>query len=614
MLRIVGLVALMGLATVQAADRITEVKHMLEDMKKEAEDEQAAKAKGFADLKCMKEKTIEDNDAEADEQETILADAKADEGAQTSCAEDNAQEAEVQQGNFEKYSKNIDDAKESRAKAAQAYTEAQSQRADVIATLGSAVAALKDANAGFLQLAHNRDYGHDLQLNLLHLLATMPLPEAKIQHITNLVQQQGDSGAIFGILKEMKLQNQADSDAAKKGEQIAQKAHDTIVADQTALMKASKKSHIDADALAKKCGAAAIEAGERAATAKQIATKARDVEAKAKTTLNAASKLFGEETEARNAEIKSLNEALMVLNDDDTKALFDRTKGVQFLQVKDILRKTARGTTFVELFSKLNKIRPGVFDKVIEDFQKKKGELQQALKDDVAERDACVSDLNELTQTIADTKNSMNVAESEQADAKEASAAAQREIDENNKKIAASQINTKKAGEERQAQNVEFQKIVNDQRATANVLGKVRAALTKGGGSGSRHRGGVLGKIDSIIEDANRSAKMAINEENMLQADFVDTVADANEQIAEWRKSNSQNLQAKATAEEDKSAAGEEYDGHEDKHLTAHEKNMSRKKDCKPYMDNFEDRIKARKVEMEGIDQAVAILKGADLS
>merc|ERR1712194_955853 len=122
------------------------------------------------------------------------------------------------------------------------------------------------------------------------------------------------------------------------------------------------------------------------------------------------------------------------------------------------------------------------------------------------------------------------------------------------KEIAEMQVQLKRAGEDRELQNKEFQQTVADQRATAKLL---KAALTvmqdfygKQGASlvqqepvgpppppgfeeykNNAASGGVMGMMQQIIRDANKMEAEAIRSEEDAQKAYEDFVKETNNSI-----------------------------------------------------------------------------------
>merc|ERR1719327_635746 len=149
------------------------------------------------------------------------------------------------------------------------------------------------------------------------------------------------------------------------------------------------------------------------------------------------------------------------------------------------------------------------------------------------------------------------------------------------------QVSLKRAGEDRKAENVDFQAMVADQRAVVNILNKVLARLnmfyekktlvqvashnhqepgaqepgaaapppppkpkeySKSGGAG-----GVMQLISKIIEDAEKEETELVVDEQNAQESYASFVSETNSCLAACEKSIMEKEEAKSAADSDKS-------------------------------------------------------------
>merc|ERR1719215_2600399 len=206
------------------------------------------------------------------------------------------------------------------------------------------------------------------------------------------------------------------------------------------------------------------------------------------------------------------------------------------------------------------------------------------------------------------------------------------EIDTLKSEIAQLKVEMKRAGEDRDKQNKEFQQIVADQRAAQKLLTaaleilkgfyeKKEAALVQTEGpppppgfkeyKKSGAAGGVMGMIQEIINDAKKMEADATRAEAEGQAAYEELVKDTNASIEEKTKSQVNKTEEKAKAEEnlqqaitDKDAALLELEELSNYNAELHQ-------NCDFIMKNFEIRQTARDEEIEALKQAKSILSGA---
>jgi len=211
------------------------------------------------------------------------------------------------------------------------------------------------------------------------------------------------------------------------------------------------------------------------------------------------------------------------------------------------------------------------------------------------------------------------------------------EIDALQTEVAEMKVSLKRAGEDRKAENQDFQAQVADQRAVMNLLNKVLARLkmfyekkslaqiAQEPGAAveapppkpkeyhkSASSGGALQLIAMIIEDAQREeAELVLSEQDSQEA-YAGFVRETNNCLAACETSISEKTEAKSVAESDKAeteaallAVNQELTSLKDLNIGLHA-------DCDFLLENFEIRQTARKQEMDAIVEAKAILSGAD--
>jgi len=201
------------------------------------------------------------------------------------------------------------------------------------------------------------------------------------------------------------------------------------------------------------------------------------------------------------------------------------------------------------------------------------------------------------------------------------------------------ELNTqlKRAGEDRELENKEFQGTVADQRATQKLLGQALAVL-KGfydkkaavfaetdkqepagpppppgfkGYKKSGGAGGVMGMINQIINDAKAMETEAIRDEEEAQKAYEGFVKETNRSVDEKSTGITNKTEDKAKAEGEKTAAEEEKSeiGLSLEQLSNEGADLH--KSCDFVIKNFDIRQEARGQEIEALKQAKAILSGA---
>merc|ERR1719482_1832634 len=374
------------------------------------------------------------------------------------------------------------------------------------------------------------------------------------------------SGAIFGILKQMKETFETNLATSQKEEMASQEAYEDL--------KAAKETEIAAgqDQVATKTQELA-DTDEHLAQAKQDLDDTRnslDADQKflmnLKETCQNTDAEWAERQKARQEEIKGCGEALAILSSDDAHDTF--TKTFNFVQVSATKDSKARDAAEKVLFAAAKKlgnprlatlatrVRLDAFGKVVDDIDGMVKDLKKEKADDIKHKDYCNEAIhkNELAQDLK-TK------EIERLDAKIADLTSQ--IDELTKSIAqltaeVAEMNTqlKRAGEDREAENSDFQAVVADQRATAKLLNNALEVLqavyekkflqihAKDDPAAppppgfkkyeqSSGAGGVLGMLKQIIADTKTMEADAIKAETDAQKAYEAFVKDTNKSIEE---------------------------------------------------------------------------------
>jgi septal ring factor EnvC (AmiA/AmiB activator) len=263
-------------------------------------------------------------------------------------------------------------------------------------------------------------------------------------------------------------------------------------------------------------------------------------------------------------------------------------------------------------------------------------QLLKEKEDEIRHKDFCVSEFNsnEL-QTEKKEREKQDLAakiEDLEMTIKQLTEA----IDQLKSEIAEMQVQLKRAGEDREKENKEFQMTVADQRATQKLLTaalnilkgfyekKAKAALVQtqqpagpppppGFDAYKKNAAapGVMGMIQQIINDAKAMEAETIRSEEDAQKAYEDFVKDTNGSIEAKSKDIVNKSETKAKAEADLVEAKEDKEAVmlELEQLSNYKAELH--SSCDFVMKNFEIRQTARDEEIEALKQAKAILSGA---
>merc|ERR1719390_144862 len=206
------------------------------------------------------------------------------------------------------------------------------------------------------------------------------------------------------------------------------------------------------------------------------------------------------------------------------------------------------------------------------------------------------------------------------------------EIAEAKDTIANMEIEIKKAGENREAENAEYQTTIAEQRATQEIvkkaLARMKAFYKKKGAllqdgqdpmppvafkKQKKNAGGspVISMLEMIIEDSKAVEADAIKEEQTAQKDYETFVNDSNDTIKNLEEQIVAKTEEKGAAEVDKENSLVSKKNAEDELEQLAGVLAALHGECDFVLKNFDIRQAARLREIEAIQEAKAILSGA---
>merc|ERR1719267_454188 len=447
------------------------------------------------------------------------------------------------------------------------------------------------------------------------------------------------SGEIFGILKQMKETFETNLSSSQKEEMANQKAYEEL--------KAAKEDEIAA-------GQSQIDAKtqELADTDEKNAQAKEDVE-DTKKSLSADEQFlmmlkekcsmtdseWEERQKTRQLEMEACSKALAVLSSDDAHDLFTKTFNPSLLQqqssmhserraqASQLLTAVAKKVENPRLATLAVRVRLDAFTRVKKAIDDMVTQLLKEKEDEIKHKDFCVEEFNtnelqtekkerakaDLTAKIEDLE--LTIKQLTEA------------IDALKAEVAEMQVQLKRAGEDREKENKEFQMTVADQRATQKLLTAAlnilkgfyakKAALIQtqqpagppppAGFEAYKKNAaapGVMGMIQQIINDAKAMEAETIRSEEDAQKAYEDFVKDTNGSIEAKSKDIVNKSEAKAKAEADLVEAKENREAVmlELEQLANYKAELH--SSCDFVMKNFEIRQTARDEEIEALKQA----------
>jgi len=267
-------------------------------------------------------------------------------------------------------------------------------------------------------------------------------------------------------------------------------------------------------------------------------------------------------------------------------------------------------------------------------------ELMKQKEDEIKHRDWCIDEMNTNERTTEMKTRDRDDLTAKIEDLTATIDALTQAIEQLKAEIAEMQVQLKRAGEDREKENKEFQTTVADQRATQKLLQQAlnvlkgfydkkaaAAALVQAGQPAgpppppgfkeykkSGAAGGVMGMIQQIINDAKAMEAEAIKSEEDAQKAYEDFVKETNNSIEAKTNDITNKSEEKAKAESDKVEAEVEKEAVMTELEQLANEDADLHSSCDFVLKNFEIRQTARDQEIEALKQAKAILSGAKFS
>lgn len=574
------------------ANAVNKVTAVLEEMKAQLEKEAASDDEVYEQMMCwcetndkLKTKAISDNTQLLGQLEEFIPEAAA-KIAQLQT------EVKILKGDIADGTQELAEATALREKES---GEFKAEEADTLVSISGVTKAIDALGAkmssAFLEVQNVVD-----RQKLANLKGVTPEQQAKIGSFLE-TRNHAPSSEIFGILKSMKESFEINLKDSQDDEKAAVGAYTDL--------KAGKDDEISAATDQKNTKEAqAAETVEKLAQAKEDKVTAQEtLEADEKFLADLKDRCgsfdadFAARKKMRSEEMAAVGEALSILTSDDAREQF--SKSVAFTQVsmkksltrvaqphyagllqaesKQMAQARTRASRLLleqalalgspRLSMIAQSVRADVFAKIKVAIDQMVAQLKQEQKDDVKHRDFCIAELNqnekqtdeaydtkkELTTKIDDLGLQIKNTDEEIAQAKQ--------------EITDTQLQIKKASENREKENWDYQTTISDQKATQEILKKALQKLKdfyafpqtaqapppadfkeykKSGGAS-----GVMMMIETIIEESVATAADAVKAEQDAQTSYEKFVKDSNSAIDTLNKGIAEKTSANADAKAD---------------------------------------------------------------
>jgi len=636
---------------------VSKVINLLKDMQKQLEEEAKADEEVYDNFACW----CETNDKEKTK---AIADAEARINDLNIQIEELTAASARLNKEIKTLEKEVAENQESLAKATalreKALAEFNEQEKDVLQSIGALKAAivvlskhhasaLLQGGMANLQIATTLQHEMEKHGALLEGILTQTQQnkiEAFIQGPANAGSYAPASGEILGILKQMLESFESDLSQEQKDELQGQTDYEN--------MKATKEEEIAAG-----IDQIEVKTQELATTDEKNAQAKTDLEdteaslaadqkflANLKEQCQAMDAEWEMRQKTRAAEIEAVGKALEFLTSDEAHDLFTRT--FNFVQTKSsskyskireqaskLLADVARKNHNPKLITLALSIRLDAFTKVKKAIDDMIAELTKQQADEVKMKEYCRDSLNTNLRSTQDKEREKTDLEHKIDDLTMTIDELTDSIETLKAEIKEMQFQRKRAGEDREKENKEFQETVADQRATQTLLKKAlevlkgfyekKAAFMQEHGKQeppagfksyqkNENSGGVMSMIQQIINDAKSAEAEAITAETDAQKAYESFVKDTNASIEEKSKDIINKTEEKAKAEQEKVNAQETLDKVNTELEALSSEAADLHAECDFVLKNFEIRQTARASEIEALKQVKQILSGAKFS
>jgi len=361
---------------------------------------------------------------------------------------------------------------------------------------------------------------------------------------------------------------------------------------------------------------------------------------------------YAKRTKVRNDEIEALNETLDILTGDEARSLFDKT--ISFIQVNGASslsshQERAKTAAMKRILSAAKKsknwalaslavtVRLDAFTKVKAAMDKMLAELKAQQKAEYAKWEECKKEIDETEDKIKEGENTKEDLDQKHSDLTNTLEALSADTAKLKGEVADMEVALKKAGEQRKAENGVYQQSINDQRAAITILNMAMARLKKfytpsaqlvqvnlhaapppkpssNAYAKSSNSGGVLQMLATIISDAESAESVLKLDEQDAQKDYAEFVSTTTASIEADRNSIAQNEEQAAQASGEKSETEESQLANDASLKELNGLLTATHGDCDYVIKYFDLRQTSRKEEMNAIEEAKAILSGANFS
>mmetsp|Transcript_134243 Transcript_134243/g.233269 ORF Transcript_134243/g.233269 Transcript_134243/m.233269 type:complete len:706 (+) Transcript_134243:51-2168(+) len=460
------------------------------------------------------------------------------------------------------------------------------------------------------------------------------------------------SGDILGILTQMKETFESNLSAAQKEAIADSEAYDSL--------NKAKKVEIAASAeqLDKKTMELADTDEKNARATEDLEDTKNALSADEKFLLTvkekcaSADKEYEKRKAIRLSEMEAVAKALSLLSSDDAHDLFTKTFNAALLQrvsFKHSRRRSQASRVLTSMARKLHssglsemavKVRLDTFDSVKKAIDVMIVQLLKEKEDEIKHKEFCHGAIDKNRLRTEKAMRQEEVVSAQVDELRMTIKGLEEDIHKLLSEVKEMKFQVKRAGEDREKENKDFQMTIEDQRATQQLLvsalkvlkrvyDEEASLLQSQGGSelavsaapspagfkeykSNEKAGGVMGLIQQIIEDAKAEEHEAIVAETDAQKAYEAFVKATGASISYKEKEIINKGESKAHAESDESVGVDREASIEDTLNSLGETQHKIDESCDFVLANFKIRQAARDEEVEALKEAKFILSGAN--
>jgi len=448
------------------------------------------------------------------------------------------------------------------------------------------------------------------------------------------------SGQVFGILKQMKADFEKSLTEARESEKSAVAEFKELQAAKTSEIQMGNKLVVELDEQTAELGEKRAQALRELQDTKEQLVLDHKFLKEVKDKCTKGKEDYEATLKSRNAEAKAVVDTIVILNNDMTFDLFERSFPVGFLQVEQaaraeermrraraisMLRVSDEGEDSPRLMLLATRMHIDAMPAVHRAIDKMVVQLKAQQQDEVERKDWCVKQINENKASTAAATDKKSDLDTEITDLRKTSQNLQEQIEAVQAEAKKLDQQREKASDIRESEHAEFERTVTDQRLVQMVLRKAltrlrqtyiflqahQQAVDTNGYEPKKEAGQVLAAIETIIASAKKTEDLAVREERDSQAAYETFMKDSNALIVNFGKkaSNLSEALARTTASLLNTKATLKETSGELESLKATLADL--RSDCDFITDNFDTRQAARSEEINGLREAKSVLRGA---